>query len=146
MPDCVPISRQYRRWLHTGVLSIMLAFTAACAPVVLTDGRAPTTDRLSDLRVGQSTEADVRAALGEPRGDGMMRYASNRPELRNIWYYEYIQMKGDQIGLKLLLVFFDKGVYSGHLWFADKELTRASLRASSASQTTSRRNGASSNE
>jgi len=69
-----------------------------------------------------STEAEVRTALGEPRGNGMVRHSSDQGTLRTIWYYEYVQLKGDQIGLKILLVFFDNEIYDGHLWFAANEL------------------------
>ena len=43
-------------------------------------------------------------------------------EPRSIWYYEYGQFKGKQIGLKIVLVFFRAGRYDGHLWFSSKEL------------------------
>ena len=52
----------------------------------------------------------------------MVQHTSDRATRRSIWYYEYVQAKDDQIGLKILLVFLDGDTYGGHLWFAAKEL------------------------
>ncbi len=101
-----------------------LALVMGCAIPPFSDGRPPPTDRLSNLKAGVSGEADVRAALGDPRGNGMIRHSSDQSDRRPIWYYEFAQVKGDQVGLKILLVFFYREKYDGHIWFAANELMR----------------------
>lgn len=54
----------------------------------------------------------------------MLRHNSDQATRRTIWYYEYVQVKDDQIGVKILLVFFNAETYDGYLWFAAKELAR----------------------
>ena len=92
---------------------------AGCgASPVVTSGERPQTEKLSTLVSGKSTAAEVRAALGYPRGYGLMRH---RPEekLRKIWFYEMMQSKPDQSSLYVLLVYLDeKGeIYDGYFWF-----------------------------
>jgi hypothetical protein len=41
---------------------------------------------------------------------------------RSIWSYEYAELEGRQINLKMLLVFFEEDRYDGHLWFAGSSL------------------------
>lgn len=103
----------------------LLLALAGCASPTFSDGRAAPTDRLATLHAGVSNEADVRAALGIPGGTGFMRHSADEPDRRPIWYYEFVQVKGDQIGLKILLVFFTEDKYDGHVWFAAQELLRA---------------------
>jgi len=74
----------------------------------------------STLRAGESTKGDVLTALGPPRGYGMARF--NEVERgRVIWFYEFIQAKGSDIDLKMLLVLFDGDKYDGYLWFSSLE-------------------------
>ena len=101
---------------------VLLVLTMGCSIPPISDGRPAPTNRLESLETGESTKTDVRAALGEPRGNGMVRHTSDQATLRSIWYYEYVQAKDDQLGLKILLVFFDSDTYDGHLWFAAEEL------------------------
>jgi hypothetical protein len=89
-------------------------------------GRLVPTEGLAAFKPGISTKSDVRAALGEPRGEGFIRH-NPKEALRQIWFYEYIQMRakvfGDsEVGLKIVLVFFKGDRYDGHLWFSAKEL------------------------
>ena len=102
----------------------MLVALVGCASPTVSDGRGAPTDNLASLEVGVSDEAAVRAALGEPRGNGFVRHSAEQPARRPIWYYELIQVKDDQVGLKILLVFFSEGKYDGHVWFAAQELMR----------------------
>ena len=80
-------------------------------------GSPPRTDRLEVLRPAVSSPADVRLALGEPRGHGMARLAPDFTP-RPIWSYEYTETEGKRIGLKILLVFFEEDRYDGYLWFS----------------------------
>ncbi len=102
-------------------MAVLVTLTG-CSTPPFSDGRLAPTDKLTELTVGVSRKDDVRMALGEPRGPGATRHAHDRSDLRTIWYYEFIQLKGDQIGMKILLVFFDQEKYDGYLWFGAKEL------------------------
>jgi hypothetical protein len=99
-----------------------LAVFVGCAQT-LKAGSPPRTDQLHTLKLGDSTKADVLLALGQPQGDGMVRSAVE-PTPRTIWFYEYSEVVGKVIGLKILLVFFDQEKYDGHLWFASTQEVR----------------------
>lgn len=103
---------------------VLLVLTIGCSLPLISDGRPAPTNKLESLETGVSTQIDVRAALGEPRGNGMVRHTGDRATQRSIWYYEYVRLKDDQIGLKILLVFLDGDTYDGHLWFAADELVK----------------------
>ncbi len=126
--DCIsavcrtPLGGRWSRIARGAVGLVLLALTMGCSLPPVSDGRPVPTNRLESLQTGVSTKVDVRAALGEPRGNGMARHTSDPATQRSIWYYEYIRMKDDQLGLKILLVFLDGDTYDGHLWFAAKEL------------------------
>ena len=42
----------------------------------------------------------------------------------DVWYYELLQAKGDQIGVSILLVMFKENHYDGYFWFRAKELLK----------------------
>jgi hypothetical protein len=96
-----------------------LAVVVACAQT-LKIGSPPKTDQLDTLKLGNSTKADVLLALGQPQGDGVVRVAVEATP-RTIWFYEYSEVVGKVIGLKILLVFFNQEKYDGHLWFASTQ-------------------------
>jgi len=102
----------------------MLVALIGCASPTVTDGRGAPTDNLATLEVGISDAAEVHAALGEPRGNGVVRHSAEQNAPRPIWYYELVRVKDDQVELKILLVFFSEGKYDGHVWFAAHELMR----------------------
>ncbi|MBI2876416.1 MAG: hypothetical protein HYY20_06005 [Candidatus Tectomicrobia bacterium] len=96
---------------------ILLGLLGGCA-LPSRHGSPPRVDRLETLQYGISSRADVLLALGEPRGDGAARLSAALPPWK-IWFYEYNELDGRRIGLKLLLVFFDdQERYNGHLWFS----------------------------
>src|SRR5262245_26594756 len=99
------------------------AALAGCAPT-MTFGSLPKVDNVPSLKVGASTAGDVRGALGEPRGRGRARFAADLPE-QDVWFYEYMQSDGQKVQLKMLLVFVDKDVYAGHMWFSSGQLVGA---------------------
>ncbi len=111
------------RWM--GVLGL-LALAAGCAAPPITVGYRAPLQNLDRLISEKSSAADVRAALGEPRGYGAARYTSDQP-LRKVWFYEFLQIKGDQVGVNILLVFFRGDGYDGYLWFSAKELLTRQL-------------------
>ena len=95
---------------------------AACSAPPFSMGYPARTSGLKNLVSQKSTVSEVIAALGEPRGYGMMRHSPDQP-LRRVLVYEYYRVKDDQISGNVLLVYFDKARYDGHLWFSAKELT-----------------------
>jgi hypothetical protein len=110
-----------RRWWSTCAVAGLAAviFLAGCMSVKY--GSPPRTDRLGTLTVGVSSSTDVLSALGEPRGRGAARFSIDQAR-RTIWSYEYTEAEGKQIGLKMLLVFFNQDRYEGHLWFSSDTL------------------------
>lgn len=90
--------------------------------VSIRHGTLPRTDRLEQLKVGVSTSADILQALGEPRGRGAARLATD-PKLRTTWFYEFTAAGGSRVDLKMLLVFLTEDQrYEGHLWFSANTL------------------------
>ncbi len=121
--DChTPQGGRLSRMAQGAVGLVLLVLTIGCSIPPISDGRPAPTNRLESLETGVSTKIDVRAALGEPRGNGMVHHTTDPATRRSIWYFEYVQAKDDQLGLKILLVFLDGDTYDGHLWFAAKEL------------------------
>ncbi len=79
--------RPYHRWRRWMAVLVLLVLVAGCAegPVITVGERAPT-QNLDRLVSEKSSAADVRAALGEPRGHGAARYTKDQPPLK-VWYY-----------------------------------------------------------
>jgi hypothetical protein len=109
-----------RRVARTVVALASVLLLAGC--MTIRYGSPPRTDQLVTLTPGVSSAADVRSALGEPRGQGVARLASVDPTPRTIWSYEYTEAEGSQIRLKMLLVFFNQDRYEGYLWFGAANL------------------------
>ncbi len=109
----------------------VLGLLIACAPTI-NWGSPPKITQLEALQRGASSKADVRKALGEPRGGGMARNADRRLRQsagdnisrisREMWFYEFTRIEGQRVDLQILLVFFDRDKYDGHLWFSSTNL------------------------
>jgi len=74
------------------------------------------------LRIGESTRADVRAALGEPngRGRGLLPIDTSA---KTIWSYYYEESTIESNELKdsrrmFLWVYLDGDRYDGYMWFS----------------------------
>jgi hypothetical protein len=93
---------------------MIASLSAGC--MTLQYGWQPPVGLLKSLNPGISTSAEVLMVLGEPRGRGIVRYTRDTAP-RKIWFYEYVETDGKAVKIKFLLVFFDKEVYDGHLWF-----------------------------
>jgi hypothetical protein len=84
-------------------------------------GSPPQVNQLGTLKPGISTKAEVLAVLGEPRGYGAAR-SRDYPQLREIWFYEYMETDGSRVSLKLMLVFFENDIYGAYMWFSSAGL------------------------
>jgi hypothetical protein len=81
-------------------------------------GNRPNTDRLETaLRVGESTRADVRAALGEPFGTGRSMLPID-PAPRTVWSYYYEEGDLKEARRIFLFVYFNQDRYDGYMWFS----------------------------
>jgi hypothetical protein len=107
--------RDNLRIILSFLLISMLVLFAGCVPS-LKFGSPPRVNRLASLQRGVSTSNDVLLSLGTPRGSGNAHF---NPTLdpRKIWFYEYVESDGKNVQLKFLLVFFEKDLYDGYLWF-----------------------------
>ena len=104
-----------------------LFIIVGCSEATWELGRIPDVSVLERTLVfGQSTRENVRAALGEPSGDGgfMMPLIDREP--RQIWSYYYERgnvaaagggVVGDARRI-MLFVYFDDGRYDGYQWFS----------------------------
>ena len=101
------------------LICLATAFLAGCITVEY--GVQPKTDELDGLVVRQSTQADVLLALGQPRGQGGAEFVAQAGRPRDIWFYEYVKSDGKSVRLKILIVFFEAGVYDGYWWFSSVE-------------------------
>lgn len=99
---------------------ILLCLLPGCMPTIKY-GSPPLVNHLETLKTGTSSKTDVLMALGEPRGHGAARFTPDTA-LREIWYYEYTEVREQRISLKYLLVFFDNERYGGYLWFSSAGL------------------------
>ncbi len=121
-PGPEKIVRSFHLWGRWMAVLGLLVLAAGCAPPpTITIGYRAPLQNLDRLISEKSTAADVRAALGEPRGYGAARFTRDQP-LRKVWFYEFLQIKDDQVGVNMLLVFFRGDRYDGYLWFSAKEL------------------------
>ena len=106
------------------IIATLILFTG-CVKVKY--GSMPDTNAIeTHLTLYASTKADVLRVLGPPRGYGMTRLPA-MPSPNVIWFYEYLETEagifsaGNGINLKMLLVYFEGEMYSGHLWFSSFE-------------------------
>ncbi len=98
------------------LIGLLGGLVAGCAPQTMKLGVEPAVDRLGALQLGDSGKADVQELLGPPQGEGMSRMP-DYPGLRTVWAYDYVATEGQNVGMKMLFVFFDGEVYDGYLWF-----------------------------
>ena len=111
------------------VLLLLGALTAACAPQTVTTGAFTQVGRISgELQRGVSTKADVERVLGPANGTGRMLPPTD-PRPREVWSYINVEVKRGQSegrgvirmesSQQILLVFFDKEVFDGFMWWSD---------------------------
>jgi hypothetical protein len=115
------------------VLLIAIAGVASgCVPQRMTTGAFTEVGRLeTDLRRGISTKADVERVLGPAKGAGGAILPSS-PDPRDVWFYQDIEVTditlegGSPVQVvrvkmrqQILLVFFDKGLFDGFMWYSN---------------------------
>jgi hypothetical protein len=105
-----------------------------CAPVTVTTGAFTHVGKLeTELKRGVSRKVDVQRALGAPNGFGQSILPTD-PRPREVWYYDDIEMIDAQaepggyiranVRQQVLLVFFEKEVLDGYMWFTNITSTR----------------------
>jgi hypothetical protein len=110
-------------------LVTLVSFLVGCSPIQIRAGNRPDTSLLeSSLHLGQSTRADVLAALGEPIGRGMARLPFDpRPNAGAMWSYYYeedlvrdilSQEPSAESRRIFLFVFFEGDIYYAYMWFS----------------------------
>ncbi len=111
------------RWARrraAGLACLLSLLTAGC---IWTVGTRPVTEALeTTLRPGDSTPAEVIAALGRPSGEGGVMLPVLDKRTRESWtyYFEKGHVEGSDVDTRrtFLFVYFDDGVYDGYLWFS----------------------------
>jgi hypothetical protein len=123
------------RSLCWNVFLILLGalLSAGCASKATT-GRFVHVERIdTELRRGVSTKMDVQRVLGAPNGYGSAILPTD-PQPREVWYYDDIEVtdfksEGGVIRAnmrqQILLVFFERGVFDGFMWFSNAGETEA---------------------
>ena len=92
----------------------------------------------SALKRGQSTKADVQRLLGSPNGSGSALFPT-QAQPREVWFYqdvEVIDAKPQGVGVmrlvdrqQILLVFFDKEVFDGFMWYSTDAVPAAKVKS-----------------
>jgi hypothetical protein len=103
------------RVLAAGFFALTLLVGCATGPTEL--GKPLPVDRLSQLKPGTSTRAEVLAALGEPQGRGSGLLPTM--PVHDLLLYESDTMEGTKMRMKMLIVFVNRstGMYEGYMWF-----------------------------
>jgi hypothetical protein len=111
------------------LLWLAATIVTGCAPVTVTTGAFTQVARLeTELKRGISTKIDVQRALGAPKGFGQSILPTD-PTPREVWYYDDIEVIEAQaepggyiranLRQQILLVFFEKEVLDGYMWFTN---------------------------
>jgi hypothetical protein len=115
--QCMRANKALAKYLFAMVILLSIAMSACSIDVRM--GRRPDVQVLEkNLRLRESTSADVLAALGEPFGKGkaMLPVFHSTPKLMWSYYYGEANLK-DARGM-YLFVFFDQDRYDGYMWFS----------------------------
>ncbi len=126
----------------TGLVSALVALIGACASKVHLIAAAPVDVdlALSSLTVGEASMADVRAALGEPTGEGRLQYPIDAAP-RDQWYYYFEVGEVDTTKIEynktgstdafstpyleldysrtFLFLYFEDEVLDGYMWWSN---------------------------
>lgn len=118
------------------MLSIVLvgALIAGCAPKKTTGAFTQVSRLETEMQRGVSTKPDVRRVLGTPNGFGSAVLPTD-PRPREVWYYDDIEVTDTKVergGViranvrqQILLVFFEREVFDGFMWFSNAGVATA---------------------
>jgi hypothetical protein len=108
--------------------SLALLLVIGCVDIHFSVGTKPNISALEGvLKIGQSGEADVLAALGAPSGKGKEMLPIGQEwgtvnnyhqKERTMWTYYYEEGNFEDDRRILLFVFFDGERYDGYMWFS----------------------------
>jgi len=123
------LKRHWRKGWTPAVIILACSLVIGCAPKKITTGTFVQVNSLnSELRRGLSSKKDVERILGTPNGSGSAVLPTD-PKLREVWYYDDIEMtdfRGEGNGMvrvnvrqQVLLVFFDREIFDGYMWFSN---------------------------
>jgi hypothetical protein len=101
------------------VMAILISIALSACSIDIRAGRRPDVQLLEmNLRLRESTSADVLHVLGEPFGKGkaMIPVLHSTPKVLWSYYYEEASMKDAR--RIFLFVFFDQDRYDGYMWFS----------------------------
>lgn len=111
------------RLLATGLVLASTLVVSGCVSFQMDMGR-PVDPKLleANLRIGESTRADVLATLGEPNGRGRGLLPIDVTP-KTVWLYYYAESSVESSAVKdvrqiLLWVYLDGDRYDGYLWFS----------------------------
>ena len=114
---------------RVSVLAAAVLATSACGTVRFNAGQQFNLEALeTTLKVGSSTQSDVKAALGEPYGQGGAMLAWHDAP-RTVWTYYYEAGQIDLGGAdshsrrSYLFVFYAGDKFDSYMWFASTGLS-----------------------
>lgn len=114
---CMSANKAFAKYLLAMVLLLSIAISACSIDVRM--GRRPDVQVLEkNLRLRESTSADVLAALGEPFGKGKAMLPVIHPTPKIMWSYYYGEANLKDARGMYLFVFFDQDRYDGYMWFS----------------------------
>jgi hypothetical protein len=75
----------------------------------------PDTARLDELKVNESTKANVLQLLGKPKNGGRVMFP-HEDNPKDLWCYYYEESTLSDSQRIFLFIFFDQERYSGYMW------------------------------
>ncbi len=106
------------RAVAVGLAAVSLLLAAAC-DIRVRVGKRPDPSLLeTSLKIGQSNQSDVQAALGKPQGRGRsLLPIAEKP--RTMWSYHFEEGDLNDTRRIFLFVYFDEDErYDGYMWFS----------------------------
>lgn len=101
------------------VMAIVISIALSACSIDIRAGRRPDVQLLEkNLRLRESTSADVLAALGEPFGKGKAMIPVLQSTPKELWSYYYEEASMKDARRIFLFVFFDQDRYDGYMWFS----------------------------
>jgi hypothetical protein len=122
------MSKRRSPYGSTLILLLAAVLVAGCAGQATTGAFTQTHRIEGELTRGVSTRMDVRRVLGTPKGAGHAVFPFPTDwQPREVWYYEDLEVTDVRkeaetfrasVRQQILLVFFEKGVFDGFMWWS----------------------------